>query len=90
MTSNAANRPSHLGGAIDADAALKAARFMELCDAFELPVVFVVDCPGFMVGLDSEREAAVRKMTKMFVVGANITVCSTCDRSDCGRCQSSL
>ena len=45
------NNPQHLGGAIDADAALKAARFMELCDAFDIPILFLCDCPGFMVGL---------------------------------------
>ena len=41
-----ANNPKHLGGAIDADAALKAARFYELCDAFDLPILNLVDCPG--------------------------------------------
>ncbi len=45
-----ANDPVHLGGAIDADAADKAARFMQLCDAFGLPIVFLCDTPGFMVG----------------------------------------
>ena len=69
-----ANDPSHLGGAIDSANALKAARFLELCDAFDIAVLNCVDCPGFMVGVDSEATAAVRKMSKMFVVGASLTV----------------
>ncbi len=69
-----ANNPKHLGGAIDRDAADKAARFLQLCDAFALPVVSLVDTPGFMVGPDSEREATVRHFGRMFVVGANVDV----------------
>lgn len=69
-----ANNPRHLGGAIDADAALKAARFMELCDGFDLPIVTLVDTPGFMVGPESEKQATVRKFCRLFVVGAGITV----------------
>jgi acetyl-CoA carboxylase carboxyltransferase component len=69
-----ASNPKHLGGALDADAAMKAARFLELCDAFDLPIVSLCDCPGFMVGKESEREATVRKFCKMYVVGASITV----------------
>ncbi|MFI5047772.1 MAG: carboxyl transferase domain-containing protein, partial [Acidimicrobiia bacterium] len=69
-----ANDPSHLGGAIDVDAADKAARFMQLCDAFDLPLLFLCDTPGFMVGPDHERRAAVRHVSRMFVTGANITV----------------
>ena len=53
-----ANSPAHLGGAIDADGALKAARFIELCDAFGLPLLFLCDTPGFMVGPDHERQAS--------------------------------
>ena len=52
-----ANDPTHLGGAIDADGADKAARFMQLCDAFDLPVLFLCDTPGFMVGPAAERTA---------------------------------
>ena len=48
--SGGANDPAHLGGAIDADGADKGARFLGLCDAFELPVLFLCDTPGFMVG----------------------------------------
>ncbi len=50
-----ANNPAHLGGAIDADGADKAARFMQLCDAFGLPLLFLCDTPGFMVGPDAEK-----------------------------------
>jgi acetyl-CoA carboxylase carboxyltransferase component len=69
-----ANDPSHLGGAIDAAGADKAARFMGLCDAFGLPLLFLADTPGFMVGPDSERTATVRHFSRMFVTGANLTV----------------
>ena len=69
-----ANNPSHLGGAIDAPAADKAARFLQLCDAYDLPVVFLCDTPGFMVGPDSEATAAVRHVSRMFVTGANLSV----------------
>jgi acetyl-CoA carboxylase carboxyltransferase component len=65
-----ANNPAHLGGAIDADAADKAARFMQLCDAHGLPLVALVDTPGFMVGPDVETRAQVRHVSRMFVVGA--------------------
>ncbi len=69
-----ANDPKVLGGAIDADAADKCARFLQLCDAFDLPVVSLCDTPGFMVGPDAERTATVRHLTRMVVTGANITV----------------
>ncbi|MGH2893782.1 MAG: carboxyl transferase domain-containing protein, partial [Solirubrobacteraceae bacterium] len=69
-----ANDPSHLGGAIDADGADKAARFMGLCDAFGLPLVFLADTPGFMVGPQSEKTATVRHFSRMFVTGANLSV----------------
>jgi len=69
-----ANDPAHLGGAIDVDAADKAARFLQLCDAFDLPVVFLCDTPGFMVGPDHEDRAAVRHVARLFVTGANLTV----------------
>ena len=69
-----ANDPAHLGGAIDADGADKAARFMGLCDAFGLPLLFLADTPGFMVGPDSERTATVRHFSRMFVTGANLSV----------------
>jgi acetyl-CoA carboxylase carboxyltransferase component len=69
-----ANDPSHLGGAIDAHGADKAARFMQLCDAFDLPILFLCDTPGFMVGPAAERTATVRHFARMFVVGANLEV----------------
>jgi acetyl-CoA carboxylase carboxyltransferase component len=69
-----ANDPKHLGGAIDADAADKAARFVGLCDAFELPVLFLCDTPGFMVGPAAEQTATVRHFSRMFLTGANLTV----------------
>jgi acetyl-CoA carboxylase carboxyltransferase component len=69
-----ANNPGHLGGAIDSDGADKAARFLQLCDAHDVPVVFLCDTPGFMVGPEAERTAQVRHFSRMFVVGASITV----------------
>ena len=69
-----ANNPAHLGGAIDADAADKAARFLTLCDAFALPVLFLCDTPGFMVGPAAERTATVRHFARLFTVGANLEV----------------
>src|SRR5207249_7660450 len=66
--------PRHLGGAIDAEGADKAARFLSLCDAFGLPLLFLCDTPGFMVGPAAERTATVRHFARMFVTGANLTV----------------
>ena len=69
-----ANNPNHLGGAIDADASTKGARFLELCDAYDIPILNLIDCPGFMVGPESEKEACVRRFGRMFVVYSSITV----------------
>ena len=69
-----ANNPAHLGGAIDSDAADKASRFIQLCDAFDLPIVSLCDTPGFMVGPDAEHSAQVRHFGRMFVTAASITV----------------
>jgi acetyl-CoA carboxylase carboxyltransferase component len=69
-----ANNPSHLGGAIDTEAADKAARFMQLCNAHGLPIVSFTDTPGFMVGPDIEAQAQVRHCCRMFVVAAHLTV----------------
>lgn len=69
-----ANNPMHLGGAIDAPGADKAARFMQLCDAFGLPMVFLCDTPGFMVGPESEETATVRHFSRMFIAGAGMSV----------------
>jgi acetyl-CoA carboxylase carboxyltransferase component len=69
-----ANDSTHLGGAIDACGADKAARFIAMCDAFELPVLFLCDTPGFMVGPQAERTATVRHFARMFLAGANVSV----------------
>ncbi|HEY1850347.1 MAG TPA: carboxyl transferase domain-containing protein [Candidatus Binataceae bacterium] len=69
-----ANNPVHLAGAIDSDGADKAARFMQLCDAFDLPILFLCDTPGIMVGPEVEKTALVRHAARMFVTGASITV----------------
>ncbi len=69
-----ANDPGHLAGAIDSDGADKAARFMQLCDAFGLPIVTLVDTPGMMVGPDVEATALVRHCSRLFVTGANVSV----------------
>jgi acetyl-CoA carboxylase carboxyltransferase component len=69
-----ANNPMYLGGAIDADAADKAARFMQLCDAFDLPILSLCDTPGFMVGPEAEKTALVRHVSRMFVTAGSITV----------------
>lgn len=68
-----ANDPRHLGGAIDSDAADKAARFVQLCDRFQLPIVSLCDTPGFMVGPEAERTALVRHVVRMMVAGSGIT-----------------
>jgi acetyl-CoA carboxylase carboxyltransferase component len=69
-----ANDPTHLGGAIDAHGADKATRFMQLCDSFDLPLLFLCDTPGFMVGPAAERTATVRHFARMFTTGANLQV----------------
>jgi acetyl/propionyl-CoA carboxylase alpha subunit/acetyl-CoA carboxylase carboxyltransferase component len=68
-----ANNPHHLAGAIDSDGADKAARFLRLCDAFDIPVLSLMDCPGMMVGPDVERTALVRHCVRLFNTGANMT-----------------
>jgi len=67
-----ANNPGHLAGAIDAPGADKGARFMQLCDAFDIPILTLVDCPGIMVGPESEKTALVRHASRMMVTGANL------------------
>ena len=69
-----ANNPNHLAGAIDSDGADKAARFLQLCDAFDIPIVTLVDTPGMMVGPEVEKSALVRHCTRLFVTGANVSV----------------
>jgi acetyl-CoA carboxylase carboxyltransferase component/biotin carboxyl carrier protein len=69
-----ANNPRHLGGAIDSEAGDKAAHFVQLCDAFDIPVLSLCDTPGFMVGPEAEKTAIVRHVCRMFVIGASISV----------------
>ena len=69
-----ANDCQQLGGAVDTVAADKAARFLQICDALGLPVLSLTDTPGFMVGPDSERQGAVRSMSRLFLAGAALTV----------------
>src|SRR5258708_6862011 len=69
-----ANNPMYLGGAIDANAADKAARFMQLCDAFGLPILSLCDTPGFMVGPEAEKTALVRHISRMFVTAGSISM----------------
>ena len=67
-----ANNPGHLSGAIDSPGADKGSRFIQLCDAFDIPILSLIDCPGIMVGPESEKSALIRHAARMFVVGANI------------------
>ena len=69
-----ANDCQQLGGAVDSEASEKAARFLQICDAFGLPVLSLTDTPGFMVGPDSEKQGAVRRMSSLFLAGAKMTV----------------
>ncbi len=69
-----ANNPVHLAGAIDSDGADKSSRFMQLCDAFGIPLVFLCDTPGFMVGPEAERTALVRHAARIFVTSASLSV----------------
>jgi len=69
-----ANNPMHLAGAITSDGADKAARFLQLCEAFALPVLFLCDTPGIMVGPDAERTALVRHASRLFLAGGALTV----------------
>jgi acetyl-CoA carboxylase carboxyltransferase component len=69
-----ANDPTRLAGAIDAEAADKATRFMRLCDAFGIPLVSFCDTPGFMVGPEAEETALVRHVCRMLVAGAHLEV----------------
>ena len=69
-----ANNPLHLGGAIDADAADKGARLMQLCNAHGLPIVSLIDTPGFMVGPEVEKTAQVRHVSRLFVAAGALRV----------------
>jgi acetyl-CoA carboxylase carboxyltransferase component len=67
-----ANDPMHLGGAVDCDGADKGSRLFQLAEAFDLPVISLIDTPGFMVGPDSEAQAAVRKTSRLFINAARL------------------
>ncbi|HEX4096076.1 MAG TPA: carboxyl transferase domain-containing protein, partial [Caulobacteraceae bacterium] len=69
-----ANNPKVLGGAIDSDGSDKAARFMQICEAYDLPIVSLSDTPGMMVGPEIEKTALVRHCSRLFIIGANLTV----------------
>ena len=69
-----ANNPMHIGGAIDSDASDKAARFMQLCEAFDIPMLSLSDTPGNMVGPEAEKTGLIRHCSRLFVIGANLTV----------------
>jgi len=69
-----ANNPKHLAGAIDSPGADKASRFMQLCDAFDIPILLLCDTPGMMVGPEVEKTALVRHCCRMFVTGATVSV----------------
>jgi acetyl/propionyl-CoA carboxylase alpha subunit/acetyl-CoA carboxylase carboxyltransferase component len=69
-----ANNPKVLGGAIDSNGADKAARFLQVCEAFDIPVLSLSDTPGMMVGPEIEKTALVRHCSRLFIIGANLTV----------------
>ncbi|MFV0309747.1 MAG: carboxyl transferase domain-containing protein [Desertimonas sp.] len=68
-----ANDPNHLAGAIDTDGSDKAARFMQLCDAFDIPILVLCDTPGIMVGPEVEKTGLVRHCNRLFATGANLS-----------------
>jgi acetyl-CoA carboxylase carboxyltransferase component len=69
-----ANNPMHLGGVLFVDSADKAARFVWLCDAFNVPLLFLADVPGFMIGTSVERDGIIRHGAKMITAIAEATV----------------
>jgi methylmalonyl-CoA decarboxylase subunit alpha len=69
-----ANQPKYMGGALDVDSADKAARFMTICDAYNVPLVFLQDVPGFMVGKHVEHQGIIRHGAKMLHVMSSATV----------------
>ena len=68
------NCNSTSGGAIESVGADKASRFMQLCDAFDIPLLSLIDTPGNMVGPEAEKTALIRHCARMYVAGANLTV----------------
>jgi acetyl-CoA carboxylase carboxyltransferase component len=69
-----ANQPMHKGGALDSDAADKAARFIRMCDAFNVSLVYMMDVPGFLVGSQVEKEGIIRHGAKMLYATSEATV----------------
>ena len=69
-----ANNPMQMGGAITSEGSDKAARFMQLCDAFGIPILSLIDTPGMMVGPDAEATGLVRHCSRLFITGANLRV----------------
>ena len=69
-----ANQPAHLGGVLFVDSADKAARFVWCCDAFNVPLVFLADVPGFMIGTQVERQGIIRHGAKMITAISEATV----------------
>jgi len=69
-----ANDPTFLSGAVDTDGSDKAARFMQLCDAFDIPILTLCDTPGIMVGPEIEKTALVRHASRIFVTAASLTI----------------
>jgi acetyl-CoA carboxylase carboxyltransferase component len=69
-----ANNPAQLGGAIDSDGSDKGARFIQLCDAFDIPIVHLCDTPGIMVGPEIEKTGLVRHAARVFLTASNVTV----------------
>jgi acetyl-CoA carboxylase carboxyltransferase component len=69
-----ANQPMQKGGILDVDAADKAARFIRMCDAFNVPLVYLMDVPGFLVGSQVEKEGIIRHGAKMLYATSEATV----------------
>ena len=69
-----ANQPLYLAGVIDIDASVKAARFIRSCDAFNLPVISLVDVPGFLPGIDQEFDGIIRHGAKLMYAYSEATV----------------
>jgi acetyl-CoA carboxylase carboxyltransferase component len=69
-----ANNCQHMAGAIEAEDADNAARLMQICNVHNIPIVSLIDTPGFMVGPDIETRAQVRHVCRMFVIGSHVSV----------------
>ncbi len=67
-----ANNNAYIGGAIDSDGSDKVARFWQICDAFNIPIITLVDTPGMMVGPEVERTGLIRHCSRLFVTGVNL------------------